>query len=62
MLPEVYLAWGLGSCAVKNTPKAIVAVANTKRELVTEIETGINQAQKKMKEDALEQRIKLLKR
>ena len=50
-----------GVCAVKNTPKAVVAVANAKRELVDGIESGINQVQKEMKEDALEQKIKMLK-
>ena len=57
----IKLTWGLGSCAVKNTPKAVVAVAQVKRELVDGIETGINQVQKEMKEDALEQKIKMLK-
>ena len=55
------LAWGIGSCAVKNTPKAVVAVAQAKREFIDEVETGITQVQKEMKEDALEQKIKMLK-
>jgi len=47
-------------CAVKNTPKAIVTVAAVKREIVQEIESEYREYQKELKEDALNEKIKLL--
>ena len=48
-------------CAVKNTPKAIVAVASVKREIVTELEHEYKLYQKELKEDALNEKIRQLK-
>ena len=48
------------SCVVKNVPKAVVAVAGAKREVVNAIEDEWNQYQKEQKEDALNEKIKQL--
>ena len=48
-------------CAVKNTPKAVVAVAGAKRELVDSIENEWNQFNKEQQEEALNEKIKQLK-
>ena len=50
--------WDAGSCAVKNTPKAIVTVANAKRELVGTITEEIAKVQREAKEEELNDRIK----
>ena len=55
------LAFDTTSCVVKNTPKAVVAVASAKREVVTVIEEEWNDYQKQQKEDALDEKIKQLK-
>ena len=55
------LGWNVGSCVVKNTPKAVVAVASAKRELVEVIEDGYKEHQKQVMKDALDQKIKRLK-
>lgn len=54
------LTFNTGVCAVKNVPKAVVAVAAVKREVVTAIEEEIHSHQKQMKVDALNEKIKLL--
>jgi hypothetical protein len=54
------LAFNTTSCAIKHAPKAVVAVAAAKREVVQVIEDGINQHQKQMKEDALDEKIRAL--
>ena len=54
------LAFNTTTCAVKNAPKAVVAVAAAKRELVQAIEEGINEHQKQLKEEAMEEKIKQL--
>jgi hypothetical protein len=48
------------TCLVKNTPKAVVAVAAVKREIVTGIEEEYRDYQKQIKEDALDEKIKQL--
>ena len=50
-----------GYCVVKNAPKAVIAVASVKREIVTAIEDGIQDHQKQLKEDALNEKIKQLR-
>jgi hypothetical protein len=61
--------WGIGKnllkfgfngtrCAVKYTPKAIVTVANAKRELTDTIAGEYQKYQKEQREQALEERIK----
>ena len=55
------LTLGVAGCAIKNTPKAVVAVAAVKREIVTELETGYREYQKELKEDALQEKIEALK-
>jgi hypothetical protein len=54
------LAFNTTSCAVKHAPKAVVAVAAAKRELVEAIEEEINEHQKQIKEDALDEKIRAL--
>ena len=54
------LTFNAGYCAVKNAPKAVVAVASAKRELVNALEDEYNQYQKQLKEDALNEKIKQL--
>jgi len=54
------LTFKVVGCAIKNTPKAIVAVAAVKREIVNELESDYNQYQKELKEDALNEKIKQL--
>ncbi len=56
------LGWNLGTCAVKNTPKAITTIAAAKRELVQGIESGVNDYQKQVKKDALDEKIKHLQK
>lgn len=48
-------------CVIKNTPKAVVAVAAVKKDLVTAIEEGMHEHQKQMKENALNEKIAQLK-
>lgn len=55
------LTFNATGCAIKNAPKAVVAVASTKRELVTAIEEEIQTHQKQLKEDALNEKIKQLR-
>lgn len=50
------------TCVVKNTPKAIATVANAKRELTDTIANEYQQYQKEIKEDALNEKIKQLKK
>jgi len=54
------LTLNVAGCAIKNTPKAIVAVAAAKREIVTDLENGWNEYQIEQKEDALNEKIKQL--
>jgi 16S rRNA C1402 (ribose-2'-O) methylase RsmI len=54
------LAYNTTTCAVKNAPKAVVAVAAVKREVIMVIEEEINEYQKQKKEDALDEKIKQL--
>ena len=49
-----------GVCIVKNTPKAVVAVASVKRELVNTLEEEVHGYQKQVKLDALDEKIKHL--
>lgn len=55
------LALNTTGCAIKNAPKAVVAVASVKREIVNAIEEEVRETQKQHKEDALEEKIKQLK-
>lgn len=55
------LTFNVAGCAIKNAPKAIVAVAALKREIIDAGTQEWNQYQKELKEDALEEKIKLLK-
>ena len=55
------LALNTTSCAIKNAPKAVVAVASVKREIVHAVEDEWTQYQREQKEEALEQKIKQLK-
>ena len=54
------LALNATGCAIKNAPKAVVAVAAVKRELVTAIEEEIHEQNKQAQKDALEEKIKQL--
>lgn len=56
------LTIGTVGCIVKNTPKAVVAVSSIKRDITSEIESEWNKHQKQLKEDALQRKIKQLKR
>jgi hypothetical protein len=55
------LAFDTTACAVKNTPKAVVAVASVKREIITAIEEEVHEYQKQQKIDALDDQIKQIK-
>ncbi len=55
------LAFNTTGCAIKNTPKAVVAVTNAKRELVSAIEEELHEQKKQAQKDALEEKIKQLK-
>ena len=54
------LTFNTGVCAVKNAPKAVVAVAAVKRDIVNAIEEEIHEQQKQAKIDALDAKIKQL--
>ena len=54
------LGWNLGSCAVKHAPKAAVAVAHAKREIVDTIEESYREVKKEQAEAELEARIRKL--
>ena len=54
------LTLNVTGCAIKNVPKAVVAVAAVKREIITELENEYNQYQKELKEEALNKKIKQL--
>lgn len=55
------LTFNTGVCVVKNTPKAVVAVAAVKREIVNTVEEEVHEYQKQQKVDALNEQIKQLK-
>ena len=55
------LTFSATSCAIKNIPKVVVAVAAAKRELVNVIEEEVRETQKQYKEDALDEKIKQLR-
>ncbi len=55
------LLWETTKFLAKNTPKAVVAVANAKRELVDAIEDEINEIKKQRQEELLEEKIARLK-
>ena len=55
------LTFNVAGYAIKNTPKAVVAVAAVKKEIVSTIEDEIYTHQKQQKEDALNEKIRLLK-
>ena len=55
------LVFNTTGCAIKNAPKAVVAVASAKREVVTAIEDEWSQYKKEQKEEALSEKIKLLR-
>ena len=59
--PTSKLLWDGTSCAVKNTPKAVVTAAKYKREFVDSVTEEIGKVQKQMKEDELDEKIKRLK-
>ena len=48
-------------CVVKHTPKTVVTVANAKRKLTDTIASEYQKFQKEQREQALEEKIKLLK-
>jgi len=54
------LTLNVAGCAIKHSPKAVVAVASLKREIVTNIESEYSQYQKELKEEALNKKIKQL--
>ena len=54
------LTFNVGVCAVKNAPKAVVAVAAVKREVISAVEEEIQEHNKKQQEDALDEKIKQL--
>ena len=51
------LTANVAGCAIKNTPKAVVAIAAIKRDIVDDIDSEYTQYQKKLKEDALNKKI-----
>ncbi len=55
------LLWETSKFLVKNTPKAIVAVADAKRELVDTIESELCKIKKIQKEELLDNKIANLK-
>ena len=55
--PTGKLLWDGTSCVVKNTPKAVVTVANAKREITDKITDEFQKHQKEMKEKALEDKM-----
>ena len=55
------LTFNAGYCVVKNTPKAVVAVAVAKREFISAIEDEIREHKKHQKEAALNEKIKQLR-
>ena len=55
------LTFGALGCAVKNTPKAVVAISVAKREIVDELEKEWSEHQKQQQIDALDEKIKQLK-
>jgi hypothetical protein len=55
-------SWQATKFLAKNTPKAIVTVAQVKREIFDMAETEYREYQKQQKEDALNDRIKQLKK
>ncbi len=48
-------------CVIKHTPKAVVTVANAKRELTDTITNEYKKFQKEQREQVIEEKIKLLK-
>ncbi len=54
------LALNATGCAIKNTPKAVVAVASVKREIVTAIEEEIHEHKKQVQINTLAEKIKYL--
>jgi len=56
------LLWEGSKLVVIYTPKVIVTIAQTKRELVDAIQEEIDEYEKEKKEELLEQKIKKLKR
>lgn len=50
------------TCVAKNTPKAIVTIANAKRELTDTISNEYQEFQKEQREIALDTKIKMLKK
>ncbi|MEA1892183.1 MAG: hypothetical protein U9N33_05660 [Campylobacterota bacterium] len=54
------LAFNATGCAIKNAPKAVVAVAAVKREIVQEIENEYNEHKKEQQKEALDEKIRQL--
>ena len=54
------LTLNVAGCAIKNTPKAVVAVAAVKREIVADLENEWNQHKKEQQEEALNEKIRNL--
>jgi len=54
------LTFNVGVCAVKKTPKAISMLSDAKKELIETAEVGIYKYQRKIKQDALDEKIKEL--
>ena len=54
------LTFNAAGCAVKHAPKAVVAVAAIKREIVDDLENEWNKIQKEQKEEALNEKIRQL--
>lgn len=55
------LTFGVLGFAIKNTPKAVVAVSSAKKDLLEGIEKELNQIQKEIQEDKLREKIRQLK-
>lgn len=48
------------TCAVKNTPKAVVAIAAVKRDIVNAIDEEIRESKREELQDAMDEKIKQL--
>lgn len=55
------LTFNVGLCAIKNTPKVVVAIAAVKREIVTATTEEYNEYQRQIKKEALDAKIMQLK-
>jgi hypothetical protein len=54
------LTFSVAGCVLKNTPKAVVAVAAVKRDIIDSVTQEWNQFKKEQQEEALNEKIKQL--